>query len=186
MVAEVVRRYFNVDEYYRMAEVGILSEEDRFELIEGEIVQVSPIGPRHAARVDRLNKLLNKRVGDEAIIRVQSPVRLHDYSEPEPDVAVLKPRDDYYETGHPTAADVLLVIEISDSSGQYDRDVKLPMYARAGISEVWIMNIQADTFEINREPVNGMYQESIKAGRGESISPLLLSRLTFAVNDLLG
>ncbi len=186
MVAEVVRRYFNVNEYHRMAEVGILSEGDNFELIEGEIVQLSPVGPRHAARVDRLNKLLNKHVGDEAIIRVQSPVRLHDLSEPEPDVAVLEPRGDYYEARHPTAAEVLLVIEISDSSGQYDREVKLPMYARAEIAEVWLMNLRADTFEINRKPAHGAYQESITADRGESISPLLLPHLSFAVNDLLG
>jgi Uma2 family endonuclease len=123
----VEKRRFSVHEYHRMAEVGILSEDDRVELIEGEILEMSPIGSRHAACVDRLNRLLNGFADLSAIVRVQSPILLDVNSEPEPDISLLRPSDDFYAGGHPTPGDVLLLIEVADTSVERDLEVKLPL-----------------------------------------------------------
>src|SRR5437763_8245671 len=125
MAVAITKRYFNVDEYHRMAEAGILSEDDRVELIEGEIVEMSPIGVRHNACIDRLNALLNRYATPSAIVRVQGSVRLSDLSEPQPDIALLRFRDDFYGSGQPGTGDILLLIEAADSSLGYDRGVKL-------------------------------------------------------------
>jgi Uma2 family endonuclease len=129
MSVQLRKRYFNVDDYYRMAEAGLFSEGERVELIEGEVVEMSPIGSRHAGCVMRSSTVLNRRFGHLAIVSVQNPIRLDDFSEPQPDLALLKPRKDFYSTSHPTAADVLVVIEVADTSADYDRNVKLPLYA---------------------------------------------------------
>jgi len=136
------RRLFTAEEYFRMGEAGILQEDDRVELIEGEIVEMSPIGSRHAACVNRLVKLFVREVGDSGIVGAQNPVLLPDYSGPQPDVAVLRLREDFYAEAHPTPGDVLLLIEVSDTTLRYDREVKLPLYALAGILEVWIVDLQ--------------------------------------------
>lgn len=186
MSVQVARRYFTVDEYHRMAEAGILSEDDRVELIEGEILKMSPIGSRHAASVKRLNTLLNSLVGQIAIVSVQDPILLNDFSEPEPDIALLKPRVDFYAQSHPTSKDVLLVIEIADTSVEYDRGIKLPAYARSEIPEVWIANFPADTVEAYAEPVQGSNQRTRLYKRGESISPRLLPSISIEINRILG
>jgi Uma2 family endonuclease len=129
MSYQIAKRWFSVDEYYRMAEAGILTEDDRVELIEGEIIEKGSITSRHAGCVNRLNAMLNRQFEQAAIVSVQHPVRIDGYSEPEPDVAVLKLRDDFYSEGHPTPADVLLVVEVADSSVEFDRNKKLPLYA---------------------------------------------------------
>src|SRR3982751_4315477 len=129
MSVQIQKHYFNVDEFYLMARGGVFSEDARVELIEGEVIEMSPIGSRHAGCVDRLNALLN-RSGQNVIVRVQSPIRIDDFSEPEPDIALLKPRADFYSNSHPTPADVLLIIEVAETSVEYDRGVKLPLYAR--------------------------------------------------------
>jgi Uma2 family endonuclease len=183
MSAEISRKHFSVDEYYRMAEVGILAFDKKFELIEGEVIQVSPIGARHAARVDRINKLFNRQLNEE-IVRVQNPVRLGNHSEPEPDVSILKPRKDFYEESHPTPEDVLLIIEITDTSGVYDRNVKIPMYARAGITEVWIMDVQNGFIEVHKDPINGTYQEKLIFREGQYITPQSLPHVTISVDSL--
>lgn len=186
MSVQVERWVFSVDEYHRMAEAGILSEDDRVELIEGEIFKMSPIGSLHAACVKRLNALLNRRAGHEAIVSVQDPIRLDDYSEPEPDIALLKPRADFYAQSLPTADDVLLIIEVSDTSINYDRDVKLPLYARVGIPEVWLANLPEDRVEAYSQPVSGIYQKVRYAERGESLSPERIPNLMLSVDEILG
>ncbi len=141
MSLPLARYRFSVDDYYRLAQAGILGEDDRVELIEGEIVMMTPIGSRHATCVSDTTHLLVGILGNRAIVRVQLPVRLDDHSEPEPDVCVARPRADRYADGHPGPADVLLLIEISDSSLAYDRDVKIPLYYRNGVDSVWIIDL---------------------------------------------
>ncbi len=186
MSVQVEKRYFSVADYYRMMDVGILSTGDRVELIEGEVLRMSPIGSRHAACVKKLNRLFNRKVGKNAIISVQDPIRLDDFSEPQPDLALLKSRKDFYADTHPAPSDVLLIVEVSDTSSEYDRKVKMPLYARAGIPEVCLIDLAADTLEIFAKPKNGRYQEIIKAKRSQSLSPKKLPALTLRVRDILG
>jgi Uma2 family endonuclease len=186
MSVQVEKWVFTVDEYHRMSEAGILTEADRVELIEGEIIKMSPIGKQHAACVKRLNAILSRKVGDAAIISVQDPIRLDDYSEPEPDVALLRPRDDFYSGELPGAEDVFLIIEVADTSVEYDRSVKLPLYAKANISETWLANIKEDRIEVYSQPVNGIYQNARLVKRGESLSLESLPDLTIAVEEILG
>lgn len=182
----VEKRRFNVHEYHRMAEVGILSEDDRVELIEGEILEMSPIGSRHAACVDRLNRLLNGFADLSAIVRVQSPILLDVNSEPEPDISLLRPSDDFYSGGHPTTGDVLLLIEVADTSVERDLEVKLPLYARAGIPETWIVDLPAETIEVHSRPDSGEYRETVRVKRGETVTSRTIPGLEVAVDDILG
>jgi len=186
MSVQIEKWVFTVDEYHRMSEAGILSEDDRVELIGGEIIKMSPIGKYHAACVKRLNSVLNRRVGEYAIISVQDPIRLNDYSEPEPDIALLKPRDDFYAQELPTAEDVLLIIEVADTSVEYDRNVKLPLYAKANIAETWLANIREDRMEAYSQPVNGTYQNVRVIKRGETLSPEALPKLLLTIEEVLG
>jgi len=186
MSVQIDRRIFSVDEYHRMSEAGILSEDDRVELIEGEIIKISPIGSRHAACVNRLNFLLNRKAGQAAIVSIQNPIRLHDYSEPEPDIALLQSRDDFYSEAHPGPKDVLLIIEVSDTSIEYDRTVKLPLYARAGIPEVWLANLLKDSVEAFSQPLNGVYREFREAVRGEVLTPARIPDVIVTVDEILG
>ncbi|HET6630153.1 MAG TPA: Uma2 family endonuclease [Woeseiaceae bacterium] len=153
------RHRITVDEYYRMAEVGLLAPDARVELIEGEIIDMPPIGPDHGSVVDMLNHLLVHAVGDRAIVRVQGAVRLSQASEPQPDVALLVPRTDYYREGHPSGATTFLVIEVSDSTLRYDCDVKVPLYARHGVPEVWIVDIRSARILCWRLPAGGAYRD---------------------------
>ncbi len=158
MAVQVERQRFTVEDYYKMAEVGILKPEDRVELINGEIIKMSPIKSQHAGHVTRLNALLSKLIGDLAIVSVQNPIRIDDFSEPEPDIALLKPLADFYTVHHPGPEDVFLLIEVSDTTLRYDQKVKLKLYAEAGIPEVWIVNLQDRCVEVYREPEAGRYQ----------------------------
>ena len=178
--------HFSVSEYYRMAEAGVISPQDHVELIEGEVVKMSPIGSRHAACVRRLDALLNSQAGQLAQVSVQSPVRLDDFSEPEPDVALLRPRDDFYAEKHPRPEDVLLIIEVADTSVEYDRSIKLPLYARANIPQILIVDLPAEVIESYTEPLNGAYQKFIRARRGESVELISLSNVTISVDVVLG
>src|SRR5207237_1757760 len=144
---------FTVDEYHRRGEVGIFSEDDRVELLAGEIVEMSPLGPLHAGTVDRLTALFASRLGAEVIVRVQNPLLLRtEDSEPQPDVVLLRLRTDFYARSHPEAQDVYLVIEVADTSMVTDREVKLPIYARAGVPEVWLLDVAAQRVEVHRHP----------------------------------
>ena len=159
MSLPLARYRFTVDDYYRLAQAGILGEDDRVELIEGEIVMMTPIGSRHAACVSGTTRRLMGIVGDRAIVRVQLPVRLDDHSEPEPDLCLARPRGDEYAGGHPRPADVFLLIEISDSSLAYDRDVKVPLYGRSGIEAAWIVNLGRNVVEAYSGPSADGYLE---------------------------
>lgn len=184
MSVQIVRRHFNVAEYYRMMEAGILSESDHVELIDGEVIEISPIGSRHAACVDRLNKFLNKL--NDVIVRVQNPIRLDDFSEPQPDITLLQMRSDYYAKGHPTPTDVLLVIEVADSSTEFDRVVKLPLYAEALIPEFWLVNLPDEKIEVFSKQLNGAFQESQEFKRGETLISQAIPELSLGVDTILG
>jgi Uma2 family endonuclease len=186
MSVEVERWLFTVDDYYRMAETGILSEDARVELIDGEVVKMSPIGSRHIFCVNRVTKLFHDGVGESAIVSVQNPVRLNDYSEPQPDLALLKPPDDKYRHTLPQPDDVLLVIEVADTSVDFDRSVKIPLYGQAGIAEAWLIALPNDAVEIYSNPVSGVYHDFKTAGRGEVISPRNIPGLTIKVEDVIG
>ena len=149
------RRLITVDAFHRMGETGILGPADRVELIEGEIIDMSPIGVLHAAIVDALVRFFSRRAGESVFIRCQNPLRLDDLSEPEPDIAILRPRADFYTTSHPGPADVLLVIEVSDTSLAYDLGTKVPLYARHGIPEVWVIDAATRRTRVFRQPAIG-------------------------------
>lgn len=146
------RRRLTVDEYHRMGEAGILTDDDRVELIEGELVAMAPIGSEHIATTNLLTRLLVLAVGDRGIVSVGNPVRLTRHSEPQPDFAVLKLRNDYRRT-LPRPEDTMLAVEVANTSLDYDRKVKLALYARSGIPEVWIVNLSAGEVEVYRSPV---------------------------------
>src|SRR5262245_28806885 len=157
MTVQIQRWQFTVADYARMRETGILSEDDRVELIDGEVRPMSPIGPLHAAIVNRLNRLISQQLGATAIVSIQNPIQLNDYSEPQPDLAVLHPHDDFYAHAHPHATDTYLVVEVADTSIDYDREEKLPRYAEAGIPEVWLIVVDSHTIEQHTQPRNGRY-----------------------------
>ncbi len=182
----VVRRKFTVEEYHRLAEVGILGEDDRVELIDGEIVQMSPIGNRHAGTVDFLAEHFLKTVGGRGQVRVQNPVRLGEDSEPQPDLALLRPRGDYYRGGHPGPEDVLLVVEVAETSADYDREVKLLLYARWGVPEAWLVDLEQDRIEVYRSPSPEGYREVQVVARGEQVAPAAFPEAKLRVDDLLG
>ncbi|HEY0319496.1 MAG TPA: Uma2 family endonuclease [Pyrinomonadaceae bacterium] len=186
MSVQIVRRHFNISEYYRMAAAGVLSEDDRVELIEGEIVEMNPIGSRHAACVGRLTEFLGRVAGGEAIVWVQNPVQISDFSEPLPDVALLKRRDDFYAQANPQPADVLLIIEVADSSVEYDRDIKIPLYAAAGILEVWLVNLPKEAIEIYTQPIGDAYREIRIVKRGESLATKSIPSLMVNADVVLG
>ena len=179
------RRRFTVDDYHRMADAGILAEDDRVELVAGEIVQMSPIGDRHMSAVNRTNRVFSRIVGDRALVSVQNPVSLPPYDEPEPDIALLRPREDDYARGKPGAADILLVVEVADSSVTYDRQTKLRRYAAAGVPEAWLLDLPGDALEVHREPGPREYALIRRCYRGEQIAPQALPDLAVAVADLL-
>ena len=169
-----------------MAEAGILGEDDRVELIEGEIVQMAPMGSRHAACIRRLEALLSQLAGSPGIVSTQCPIRLDDDSEPEPDLALLKPREDFYSQEHPGPGDMLLVIEVSDTSAEYDTEVKLPLYARAGIPETWLVNLATGTVEVHAGSSSRGYSQTTRARRGERARSTVLPQLSVKVQDILG
>ncbi len=182
----VARRKLDIWEYHRMGEAGVFTEGDRVELIEGELIQMTPIGSGHSGTINGTNRALLRAVGDQAIVSVQNPVRLGDYSEPQPDFLLLRPRADDYRLRTPLAEDVLLLIEVADSSLRYDRAVKLPLYARHGIPEVWIVDLTANVVEWFRHPAGDSYAETGRAGRGETLTPALLSEVAIPVAAILG
>jgi Uma2 family endonuclease len=169
-----------------MAETGILTEADRVELIEGEIVEMSPIGSRHAACVNRLNMLLGRQAGQSFIVSVQNPIIVSDYSEPEPDLAVLLWRGDYYEHELPQSADVLLVVEVADTSVDVDRGVKIPLYARSGIPIMVLVDVPNELIEVHSQPASGQYQSVKIFRRGDSFQLNALPQLSLGVDAILG
>jgi Uma2 family endonuclease len=187
MAVQLVTYRFTVQDYHRMAEAGIFHEDDRLELLEGEIVEMPPIGPGHAGGGKRLmNSCLPLQGDRKAIISVQDPIRLGEHSEPQPDLALLKPRPDFYAREHPSPEDVFLVAEVMDSSASYDREVKVPLYARFGIPETWLVDVEQGLIEVYREPNPEGYQQVRTLRRGEHLSPQAFPELILTVDELLG
>jgi Uma2 family endonuclease len=182
----VTRRALTVAEYHRMGEAGILTEDDRVELIEGQLIAMSPIGSAHSGTVNAFTHRLVLALGHRGIVAVQNPVQLDDFSEPQPDFAVLKPREDYYRRATPRPEDVLLIIEVADSSLAYDRNVKRSLYARHRIPEFWIVNLAAKEVEVCRSPEGEQYTSVSRVGQDGVLEPQLLPGATMPVAVLLG
>jgi len=183
--AKLPNKLFTVDEYYRMAEVGILDPDARLELLEGQIVEMSPVGVRHVACVNRTTALFAKHSADRAIVSVQNPVQLSDYTEPQPDIVLLKPRQDHYAGKKTSWEDALLVMEVSDTTIRRDR-YKVSLYARAGVSELWIEDLGDDTIYVYRNPSSAAYGTSLQFHRGDKISQLAFPEVSFRVEELIG
>lgn len=163
---------FSISEWQRMGEVGLLGLDQRVELIEGEVIDMAPVGSAHAGSVTRLNHLLTSRLSGQAIVSVQNPLRLGDFSEPQPDLMLLRPRKDFYARTHPTAKDVLLLVEVADATLAYDRDRKIPLYGRHGVSQAWLVNLSERTVEVYVSPNSQGYADRHIARAGEALRPL--------------
>ncbi len=185
MAVDIQKRLFTCDEYETMLVAGILSEDDRVELIEGEILQMSPIGDRHASSVRRLTALLSSRLAEQAILSVQNPLRLNDISAPQPDLALLRPRADFY-SAHPRPEDTLLVIEVAEASLAFDRQVKAPLYGMNGIAELWIVDLLGQAIEVYRQPSARGYLEVRRSNRGSPLGMLAFPGLELSAAEILG
>ena len=179
------RLRFTVDDYYKMIEMGMITDYERAEIIDGEMVPKMTIGDKHAAVVDRLTRLLIRALPDQILVRVQNPLRIGDFDEPEPDF-VLADLTKYDGDRHPRPPETLLVIEVADASLKNDRNVKLPMYAKAGINEAWIVNLRDDVVEIHLEPIVDIYQHVKIFKRGETVVSETLPQLEFEIDKILG
>ena len=188
MTLQMTRRRFSVKEYYKMADVGIFCEDDRVELIYGEIVQMAAIGSYHAGCVNYLTTAFSRTCHERAVVSVQNPLRLNEESEPQPDIVLLRPRDDFYSRSHPGPEDVLLVVEVSHSTVEYDRNVKVPLYAQALIPELWLTNLEDGYIDAYTEPntETGSYGKVRRFSDGERIAPLLMPDAALKVSRILG
>jgi Uma2 family endonuclease len=185
MEAQVLKRLFSVNEFHQMAEAGVFGEHDRLELLDGEIVQMTPIGSRHAACVKRLNNWMAQRMPEGVIVGVQNPVVLSEGTEFYPDIVLLVRRSDFYSESHPAPGDVLLAIGVADTTGDYDRRVKVPHYARAGVPEVWVVDLRARTIDVYRDAEGDRYREQRRVGRGEMLVVPGVRDQQIAVDDVL-
>ena len=183
---KITHRRFTVAEFMHLADIGFLREDERVELIRGEIVEMSPINVAHASTVSRLLSVLSKLLGHQVILSIQNPVQLDDETLLQPDVALLKPRDDFYSIQHPGPEDILLVIEVSDSTVLYDRRVKASLYGTAGIIEYWIVNLPERQIEVSREPRANGYRTLTIYAPGETLSPLAFPDIALLVDEVLG
>jgi Uma2 family endonuclease len=180
---EVARRLFTVEEYHRMAEAGILGADERVELIEGEIVHMAPIGPRHVGCVINVNQLFITRLGGRAVVSPQNPVVIPPRSEPQPDLVLLRPRAVSYSQELPASRDVLLAVEVADTTVRFDRLVKARLYARAGIAEFWLCLAADGVVEVYRGPSPEGYADVMRHGPGHAVAPLAFPDVSFAVTD---
>jgi Uma2 family endonuclease len=185
MSTEISKRLFNVGDYQRMAEAGILSENDRVELIHGEILAMSPIGPPHNGAVLRASNALIPMLQGRAIVGIQGSVVLDEYDQPQPDICLLRSKDDFYTRQHATPRDILLIIEVADSSLNYDRTVKAALYAESGVPEYWIADIPGDCVWVHSRIEEKSYAAIHRVNRGESIEPHLLPGCIIRVDILL-
>lgn len=185
LVAKPVRRRLTADDFDEMCSAGILTADDRVELIDGELIEMPPMGPAHTGIVNRLANILFARVGDAAELRVQSSVRLSNHTQPEPDLAVVKPDPRHYLLRHPRPADTLLAIEVADSSLDYDREQKVPRYAAAGVAEVWLVDVRKKQVTIYTAPSAGGYGNSRIAAWTEEIVATAVEGLRVTFEDFL-
>lgn len=186
MSVEVRKRLFTVEEFHRMGEAGILDDDARLELWGGEIYEMPSIGPAHQGDVNAFNARLVRALGDRAVVSVQGPIVLDDYFEPLPDVAVLRPRDDFYRGAHARPADVFLLVEVADTTLRRDRLEKVPKYAASGIPEVWLLDIPAGRLGVYREPSPDGYGTMTVLAPGEFVSPHAFPDVVLPVDDLIG
>ncbi len=182
----LLKRLFTVEEYYQMYEAGLFANGERVELIRGEIIKMSPIGRRHAACVIRSSDVLTRKLGNRILLSVQNPLVLDNTSMPEPDIVLLKRKADFYESGLPQSVDVILLIEVADSTIDSDRELKIPIYAEDGITEVWLVDINNACIEVYRQPTSDGYQELLKYYRGQNLSILAFPDVNIAVDEILG
>ncbi len=185
MAVQPVAHRFTVEDYYLMADTGILGPDERVELLQGKIIEMAPIGSHHAACVTRLDRLFQQSLGARAIVLVQNPVRLDDLSEPQPDIALLRPRRDDYAGAHPTPGDILLLVEVGDTTAAWDARHKLPLYAAAGVGEVWLVNLVAGAVEVCLRPEGGAYTDRRSFGPGAGVAPEAFPDIVIDVEDLL-
>lgn len=185
-VPRVATKRFRVEDFRKMTEVGILPEESGWEIIDGRIIDKVKIGSRNAGTVRKLTKTLNDKVGDLVLLSNRNPIHIDEYNEPEPDIALLKPREDFYSESHPTPADVLLLIEVSDLTIRYDSEIKKRLYAEAGIAEFWLVNLNEKTVEVYTQPKNGSYYSARILEPSETIESAAMQNLTLAVEEILG
>ncbi len=186
MSVELKRRRFTVDEYHRMGEVGILTDADRVELIDGEIVEMTPIGAPHARCVMFLNDVFVRHLAGRAVVSPQNSLRLGVHLEPQPDIILLRPPLARYAKLIPGPQDTLLVVEVAETSQHRDREIKLPHYAAAGVPEVWIVDLDAGALEVYRDATPEGYRTGRRLGRGERVSPAAFLDLVIEVDDILG
>jgi Uma2 family endonuclease len=186
MSLSLTTRKFTVEEYEKMSVQGIIKPDEKVELIRGEIIKMSPMGTRHAACIYRLTQLFSRKFADLILLGVQNPIRLNDNSQPEPDLSLLIPRSDFYVSAHPQPEDIYLIIEVSDSTLDYDRNSKIPLYAEANIKEVWLVNLQEECLEVYRYPVNGIYQSIQKYEGEESIFVESFPEIELTLGEILG
>jgi Uma2 family endonuclease len=185
-MAVLEARRFTVQEFERMGAAGIIDEDERVELLDGQIVQMTPIGVRHAARVTTLTRLFYATVGDRAVVSVQNPLLLSDLSLPQPDLVLLKPPEHRYERRRPVSEDVLLLVEVADTSGPRDRGVKLSLYAQAGIPEYWIVDLEKNLIEVHRSPAGDRYVSVEPLAPGDLVSPEAFPHIELEVSEILG
>lgn len=185
MTVHAPKHSFTVAEYHRMAEAGIFTEDDRVELIEGEVLEMAAIGRRHAGIVNRLTRLFSRRLGERAVVTVQNPIQLGEHSEPEPDLTLAHPREDFYSEGHPTPGEIFLLVEVTDTSHEYDH-YKIAVYAHHGVPETWQVNVEKNTVTVHRDPSPEGYRTVTTASPGDTLSPEAFPSLEIPVNDILG
>ena len=183
MAVDVQRHRFTLEQYEHMVSAGVFHPDDRVELIDGEIIEMAPNKPPHVSPIRCLMRAL--AVGNRAVMLVQMPIRVPPRSEPEPDLALAVPPEERYVQRHPEPADLLLVIEVSYTTKRFDQTVKIPLYARSGVSEVWIVDVKAEHIEVFREPGPDGYASVDVVGRGGSVSPVAFPDLSVAVDDVL-
>jgi Uma2 family endonuclease len=184
--ASLLPRRFTIDEYYRMAEAGILKPDERVELIDGVVYTMSPIGSRHAACVRTLDDLFHATFRGRAIVSVQNPIRLPDLTEPQPDLVLARPHPDRYRKRHPEPRDILLLVEVMDTSAMRDRGQKLTAYATAAVPEVWLVDLDGQAIEVHHIPQGGVYSRSYTRRSGESVTPGAFPDVALNVDDILG
>jgi Uma2 family endonuclease len=185
MSMPATRHRFTLEAWHRMIEAGVFQDDVRVELLDGEIFEMTPIYPPHQSVVDRLARLLITRLGTRAIVRIQGPVPARPRSEPQPDLAILRERPDFYRTAHPEAHEVLLIIEVADTTLERDH-AKLRLYATAGMREVWIVDLAGDRVEVHRDPEAAAYRTAAIVRRGASIVCPEFRDVVLTVDDILG
>ncbi|WP_069791675.1 Uma2 family endonuclease [Cyanobacterium sp. IPPAS B-1200] len=179
------RKKFAIEEYHQIITSGVLKEDYLIELINGEIFEISPVGFKHASCVKKINYLFAEKLGSKVIIGVQDPIKLNNNSEPQPDIVLLKPRKDFYANDHPTVEDIFLLIEVADSSIDYDRTFKIPIYAENKVREVWLVDLNQNLLEIYQNPQKNYYQNITKLSSEDSLTLSQPEPITIRLDRIL-